>query len=106
MFGPHQLTLLDLAIALVVVFGVIGALRRGAGPLAAAAAGLAAAIVCWLLAALVIAIGPHELSSPVAHSVFAATLRPPVWAVDQLAGWVTPGPAGHHRDPDPGPVRA
>ncbi len=58
-----HLGLVDLAIGLIIVASIIGALRRRAGLIAALASGVGTAVVLWLIAGGLIAWAPDDLGT-------------------------------------------
>jgi len=80
---PGHLTLVDVIVVLLVVGAFAGALRRRRGLLAAVGSSLAAALVCWVAAAAVVAWAPSPWPHAVTASALAGQVPLPVTAVQQ-----------------------
>lgn len=79
-----QLGVVDLLIGLLVVLAVLGAARRRSGLLGALAAGLTAAVLCWLTAAVALDWGSSTVISAVRSSALLDLVPPPSQALIEL----------------------
>lgn len=71
----------DLLVGLLVIGSVLGALRRGSGPLAALGSGIVALVGCWLVLTVLAAWAPPSLTQVVSESALAHHVRLPTEVV-------------------------
>ncbi|MBF4160258.1 hypothetical protein [Nocardioides acrostichi] len=81
------LGLVDLVVALLVLFSVLGALRRRAGLLAAVASGAVTLVVAWLVCWGLATWGPVDVVHQVRESRLVAVAPFPHQAARDLGSW-------------------
>jgi hypothetical protein len=77
----------DLVVGLVVLGSLLSALKVRRGVLGALASAVGTAVVCWLVAAALLAFGPSGAADAVRDSRLFSLLPPPVAAVEQAYRW-------------------
>ena len=79
----QELGVVDLVVGVAVLASLLGALRARRGLLGALASALGTAVVCWLVAAVLLGFGPAAAADAVSARQLFALLPPPVAAVEQ-----------------------
>ena len=77
----------DLVVGLVVLGSLLGALKVRRGALGALASAVGTTLVCWLVAAALLAFGPRGAAEAVEGSRLFSLLPPPAAAVEEAYRW-------------------